>query len=159
MYNTRVKQVHYISRSLDDTKAVAQAVLDQPTVRVLALAGDLGSGKTAFTQCFAELLGVTDSVSSPTFTLVHHYKTNDNRTLVHSDFYRITKPEIPELGISDYFSDPHALTVVEWADRHPDFFPAHTLWLLFEITGEYRTITLRCNDETFWKQYQKRLTV
>lgn len=62
----------YISHSLEETQAIAQKVLDTGA-RVIALQGDLGAGKTALTKCIATLLGITETVTSPTFVIMKKY--------------------------------------------------------------------------------------
>ena len=64
----------YISHNLEETSAIAQKVLDTGA-RVIALRGDLGAGKTALTKCIAVLLGITETVTSPTFVIMKKYKT------------------------------------------------------------------------------------
>jgi tRNA threonylcarbamoyladenosine biosynthesis protein TsaE len=101
--------------AVDDTKAVgaALAALAQPGDIVL-LSGDLGSGKTAFTQGFAAGLGVTEQVVSPTFTLARDY---DGRLrLHHLDVYRLDHlQEAIDLGLAE-LTDDGGVTVIEWGE-------------------------------------------
>ncbi len=89
---------------------------------VLALLGELGAGKTTLVRGIMVGLGAPAiSVSSPTFTLVHHYQTR--LPFIHIDFYRLRSPEEAEgIGLSDYFTD-QAVTAIEWADRFPSLLP------------------------------------
>lgn len=82
----------------------------------MALYGELGSGKTAFTRGIAAGLGAPPGeVSSPTFVLVHEYR--GRMRMVHVDLYRIeTERELPQLGLSDYL-DGRSVVAIEWADK------------------------------------------
>jgi len=132
------------SHSVGDTHKLARHLLKQvPGRLVLALQGDLGSGKTCFVQGLAAALGIDRPVTSPTFTLVHEYK--GIRPLVHVDLYRLRDSlDALMLGMDDYF-DSEGVTAVEWAERAEDIFPADTLHLSFEILPDSRArrITIR----------------
>ncbi len=89
---------------------------------VYTLVGDLGAGKTVFTQGFARGLGITEPVNSPTFTILQVYDTG-RLPLYHFDVYRIEDPdEMEEIGWEDcVFGD--GVSIVEWADRIRDILP------------------------------------
>ena len=109
---------------------------------VLALKGDLGSGKTLFTQGLVAGLQSDATVTSPTFTIVHEYQ--DGRLPVyHFDFFRLENRESAEqLGLEDYFFSD-GVSVIEWADRFPDLIPQNASWISFEIKSQHqRIITL-----------------
>lgn len=116
--------------SLADTRAVAAALA--PLVRVgdcIVLAGDMGAGKTAFTQALADALGVDEPVTSPTFTLVHTY-TSGRLRLHHLDVYRLDRfGEVEDLAIAELLDD--GAVVVEWGDAVRDALPADRLELSF----------------------------
>ena len=102
---------------------------------VFALTGDLGAGKTQFVKGFVAALESSAEVTSPTFVLVHEYA--DGRLPVyHFDFYRLeNRDAVLRLGFDEYiFGD--GVSVIEWADRHPDLIPEEAIWLSFESTGE-----------------------
>ena len=104
---------------------------------VLALVGDLGSGKTSFVQGLAKGLKVPEqiTVASPTFVLIHEY-LGGKMPLYHFDFYRLEKAkEAVELGLNEYF-EGNGVTVVEWADRFEKLFPEKTEWVHLKIVGE-----------------------
>lgn len=136
------------SDSPEETEALAGQVLrDFPERRILALHGDLGAGKTCFVRSLARQIGVTDSVTSPTFTIVREYA--GARPLVHIDLYRIQSPdELLAMGFEDYLDSP-ALLAIEWADRAGDLLPPddRTLHLTFTVEPgrERRRIHLSCN--------------
>ncbi|MFQ6608776.1 MAG: tRNA (adenosine(37)-N6)-threonylcarbamoyltransferase complex ATPase subunit type 1 TsaE [Fidelibacterota bacterium] len=101
---------------------------------VVALSGDLGSGKTTFVQGLAEGLGVKGNVVSPTFKLVNEF--SGKVPLYHIDFYRIQSTrEILVIGLEHYlFGD--GVTVIEWADLYPDIIPKGTIRVCFEVISQ-----------------------
>ncbi len=101
---------------------------------VLALIGELGAGKTALVRGIAAGLGVAaDSVTSPTFMLVHEYQ--GRLPVIHIDLYRLQRPEEAELiGLTDYLADDVAVAI-EWADRFPQLLPDDRL----EVRLAHRT--------------------
>lgn len=120
-------QLAVTARDEADTVRVAAAVAHASIAGdVLALAGDLGSGKTAFARGFIRALTVPDEeVPSPTFTLVQTYAA-DGRTIYHFDLYRIEDPdEAWELGIEEAFAGGIAL--IEWPERLGRLLPADRL--------------------------------
>ncbi len=95
---------------------------------VLALIGDLGAGKTVFTQGVAEGLGIRVPVTSPTFVLINCYRAADGRVLQHADCYRLTaaSAEMWDIGLTDLMVDDQIL-IIEWADRILDLLPTARL--------------------------------
>jgi len=120
--------------SVDDTRALAAEIasLSAPG-DLIVLAGDLGTGKTAFAQGFARGLGVEEPVTSPAFILVRTY---DGRfPLVHLDVYRLeTMQEMVDLGIAELL-DSGGVTLVEWGDAVAPVLPADFLEVRLEATG------------------------
>ena len=117
----------------------------------VAMKGDLGVGKTAFTKGIARGMGITDDVTSPTFTIINEY---DGETrLSHIDTYRLEKPEeLEDIGFSEYLSD--YVVVMEWADRVKGLLPRDVLWVCFETLGDHRR-RLRFKSST--KYYDDKL--
>jgi tRNA threonylcarbamoyladenosine biosynthesis protein TsaE len=101
---------------------------------VLCLEGQLGSGKTTFIKGLAEGLGLKrpDQVKSPTFVLMHIYKTQT--PLYHFDCYRLNSlEELENIGFQDFVNDPHAISCVEWAEKAASLIPAIARHIRFEI--------------------------
>lgn len=93
---------------------------------VLLLFGDLGSGKTTFTQGLAKALGIIHHIISPTFLIVRTYDLPDNDLgkLYHIDLYRIESvEEIEDLGMREILDNPHNLIVIEWAEKMKKLMP------------------------------------
>jgi tRNA threonylcarbamoyladenosine biosynthesis protein TsaE len=101
---------------------------------LVLLEGDLGAGKTAFTQGIAEGLQVRQVVSSPTFTLLKEYE--GRLPLYHFDLYRLDDPlEIVDLGFEEYFAGS-GICVVEWADKAEELWPTEHLRIRFLPVSE-----------------------
>jgi tRNA threonylcarbamoyladenosine biosynthesis protein TsaE len=93
---------------------------------VIGLIGDLGTGKTTLTKFIAEGLGITEVVTSPTFTLVHEYM-GGRLPLYHFDVYRInTIEDMYEIGFEEYFYG-NGVCVVEWADQISELMPDYSI--------------------------------
>lgn len=99
--------------------------------QVIALAGDLGTGKTTLTKYIAEGLGIEENISSPTFTIVKEYKRG-RLPLYHFDVYRIGDPEeLFNIGAEEYF-DGDGVCVIEWADLVAEELPEDALYIFIE---------------------------
>ena len=124
---------------------VAQCV---STPLAIALSGTLGAGKTQWTRFFAIALGANpESVSSPTFMLVHEYASRP--PIYHLDAYRIgDEEELLELGFEEML-DAEAITIVEWADRFPRLLPRNTLRIHLEVgeRADSRTVQLQADGQ------------
>lgn len=117
---------------------------------VYALLGDLGVGKTVFTKGFAKGIGITESVNSPTFTIVQIYEQG-SVPLYHFDVYRIADPEeMDEIGYEDYFFG-EGVCLVEWANLIDELMPQETKWITIEKDLEkgfsYRKISIDCKKQ------------
>ena len=114
--------------------------------QVCTLIGDLGVGKTVFTQGMARGLGITGPVNSPTFTVLQVYEEG-RLPFYHFDVYRLScEEEMDDIGYEEYFFGD-GVCLVEWAELFPDLIPKEAIWLTVEkdfAKGEdYRRITLR----------------
>jgi tRNA threonylcarbamoyladenosine biosynthesis protein TsaE len=134
----------FISNSPAETKAIGRQVAENIGVgSVLALKGDLGSGKTLFVKGVVAGLGSSADVTSPTFTIVHEYR-GGRLPVYHFDLFRVENPQaLARLGLDDYFFGD-GISVIEWADRFPEFVPEQARWIFFEIKSEtQRAITFQ----------------
>jgi tRNA threonylcarbamoyladenosine biosynthesis protein TsaE len=137
----------FISNSPAETEAIARQIAEHLVAgSVLALKGELGSGKTLFTQGLVAGLQSAATVTSPTFTIVHEYQ-GGRLPIYHFDFFRLENQESAmRLGLEDYFF-ADAVSVIEWADRFPDLIPEQARWISLEIKSErQRMITLFQHD-------------
>ncbi|MBK5246107.1 MAG: tRNA (adenosine(37)-N6)-threonylcarbamoyltransferase complex ATPase subunit type 1 TsaE [Peptostreptococcaceae bacterium] len=98
---------------------------------VVALIGDLGTGKTTLTKYIGEGLGITEMVTSPTFTIIQEYYSG-KLPLYHFDVYRINDiEEMAELGYEEYFYGD-GITIIEWADKIMEIIPEHAIVINIE---------------------------
>ena len=135
------------SDSVERTQALGRALGELARAGdVILLEGELGAGKTAFTQGIGLGLGVTATINSPTFTILKEYE--GRLPLYHFDLYRLDEPdELYELGFEDYFTGD-GVCVVEWAERGEFKDDEEPVWdgawlrVALNITGEdERTLT------------------
>ncbi len=107
---------------------------------VIALYGDLGSGKTTFTRYLVNNLGSDSRVQSPTFVIARKYKVKDNYNLKiinHLDLYRLkSTEELQDLDLEHYFVDPTAITLIEWPQIAESLLPADHIKINFEYLAE-----------------------
>ena len=116
---------------------------------VYTLTGDLGVGKTVFAKGFAKGLGVTEPVTSPTFTIVQEYLSG-RLPFFHFDVYRIADPdEMEETGFYDYL-DRGGVVLIEWAELIEDIlpFPRTSIKIEKDLNGDddYRLITVEVEN-------------
>jgi len=134
----------FISNSPAETETIGRRFAKNLEAgSVFALKGELGSGKTLFTKGLVTGLGSDAAVTSPTFTIMHEYPGGQLR-VYHFDFFRLgDRQSVARLGLDDYFFGD-GVSVIEWADRFPDYVPERARWILFEIKSENaRAISLR----------------
>jgi tRNA threonylcarbamoyladenosine biosynthesis protein TsaE len=114
--------------SIDRIHLVAAEFLKKfPDYRLFAFYGELGSGKTTFIKALCRELGVIDLVSSPSFALIHEYKSARYGKLYHFDFYRMEKlEEVYDIGYEDYFYSGN-FCFIEWAEKARTLLPDGTL--------------------------------
>ena len=129
-----------ITKSSQETRVFAKDLaLEVRGGDVILLRGDLGSGKTTFTQGFAEGLGIKKQITSPTFLIIKTYEVlrEDIKTLYHLDLYRLSsEKEIEEIGILDIFDDLEGVAIIEWGERLGNLLPMKRIDLRFKYLGE-----------------------
>ncbi|MBX4209366.1 tRNA (adenosine(37)-N6)-threonylcarbamoyltransferase complex ATPase subunit type 1 TsaE [Candidatus Parcubacteria bacterium] len=141
-----------ISKSVEETKKIARdfaksvAPVAAPGASaghatIIALRGDLGSGKTTFAKSFAEAIGLSpDDVTSPTFVIEKRFDIGDHahfRRFIHIDAYRLEKPEeIERLGWRETSADPANLILVEWPENLGAALPEDAIRISFKFIDE-----------------------
>ncbi|MFZ1784494.1 MAG: tRNA (adenosine(37)-N6)-threonylcarbamoyltransferase complex ATPase subunit type 1 TsaE [Ferruginibacter sp.] len=118
-------EVNFTLKQIDETAAAFLA--EAAGYKVFAFHGDMGAGKTTFVHALCDALGVTDTISSPTFSIINEYKTEDGEPVYHMDLYRVKdENEAVNAGVEEYLYSGH-ICFVEWPDKAPALFPEDTL--------------------------------
>ena len=129
----------YISHNEEETKKIATALASKlETGDIVVLSGDLGYGKTKFTEGFLSFWGLEDEISSPTFTIVNeHFK--DNTNIYHLDVYRLADMgEFYAIGGMEYFTT--GICVIEWGELIEDILPKNYIKVSFSKDNENESI-------------------
>jgi len=139
----------YLIKNEKDLEKLAEDILSLVAEKkynhatVLALQGDLGAGKTTFTKSLARILGITESVTSPTFviqktfSIAEAFSKNIFAQLIHIDSYRLDlSAELSHLGWHDLLNQKENLIVVEWPERITDILPTQYILLKFSHVDE-----------------------
>lgn len=140
------------TNSAGETQQLAACVAELSIARdLILLVGDLGAGKTAFTQGFGRSLGITDAITSPTFTLAKEY--SGRLRLHHLDVYRIEElEEVRDLALPELL-EGESVTVIEWGDQIVPALPQDYLEIRLEYGSKEneRDITISLVG-TSWKE-------
>lgn len=127
-----------ITKNPEETQSFAEMFAKTLPGGIVALYGDLGSGKTTFVQGLARRLGIKKRIISPTFVIVRTYKIGFNN-FYHIDLYRIeSEKDIEGLGIGEIMNDPKSVVVIEWAEKMKDLLPKKRIDIYFEYVDENR---------------------
>ena len=125
-------------RTLEDTKAIAVRLAK--TIKpgdIICLVGNLGAGKTTFTQMLCEALGTDEYVTSPSFSIMNAYTgilDGAPIPIYHFDVYRISDPdEMDEIGFDDYLFGK-GISIVEWATKVEEYIPENAIWIELNLT-------------------------
>jgi tRNA threonylcarbamoyladenosine biosynthesis protein TsaE len=137
-------EITIVANSEAETIKLAEAIASQVSIGdVLALYGELGAGKTFFTQAFCRSLGVSEYVSSPSFVIMNEYM--GKIPIAHLDLYRLAaEEEVYELGLEDIMEQ--RITLIEWPNVAVDILPENTIHIHFDLDDEtriFRIITKR----------------
>jgi len=127
-----------ITKSKAETQGIAQDFTKKlKGGEIIALFGDLGSGKTTFTQGLAKGLGVKERVTSPTFVILNLHQANKGLTLAHFDLYRLnSESDLEGIGATDYLGKKNIISVIEWPEKAKKLLPKSTMWVKFEHIDE-----------------------
>ena len=137
-------EVLTVTASPEETRALGERMATRLKAGdVLLLQGELGAGKSELTRGIAKGLGVTETVTSPTFTILNVYESG-RCPLYHFDWYRLeSAEELYELGLDEYLGGD-GIAVVEWAERCPEAIPEkHILVRITPVGEETRNIVIR----------------
>ena len=146
-----MNQYKFISKSESETKNFAKKLASKLKVKdIVVLTGELGSGKTKFTEGFLSYFNLESEISSPTFTIVNEYK-NNNINIYHFDVYRLEdSSEFYEIGGDEYFEN--GICLIEWGELIQDALPKNFIHIVFEKSTEdenIRILTITTFDNSF----------
>lgn len=136
------KMSHTISiNNLSELPSAAKQLLEIcHHKKIFAFYGEMGSGKTTFIKAICETLGVSDTISSPTFSIVNEYRSAKGEKIFHFDFYRIKSlNEAYDMGYEDYFYSG-AYCFIEWPEKIAELLPEEHVKVVISQKGEERTI-------------------
>ena len=134
-----------ITRSEEETEAVgSRLACSLPPGSSVLLRGNLGAGKTVFSRGFARGLGITEPVSSPTYTIVQEYDLPEKGRLYHLDLYRISDVNAAlAFGVDEFLDDPRGISLIEWPDRISGILPQDAVAIEIEhLSDSERRITI-----------------
>lgn len=129
--------------SIDQLEEVAQKIIANNPKKVILFHGEMGVGKTTLIKQLCKTLGVTGATSSPTFSLVNEYESDDNQLVYHFDFYRLNKEEEAlDMGVDDYLYSGN-WCFIEWAEKIPNLIPeTHSVITISLLPDGKRALTL-----------------
>jgi tRNA threonylcarbamoyladenosine biosynthesis protein TsaE len=128
--------------NLSELPALAKRIIaSRDNENVIAFFGEMGAGKTTLVKAICEELGVADTISSPTFSIVNEYKGRNGKKIYHFDFYRIkNQDEAYDMGYEEYFYSG-ALCLIEWPEKIIDLLPLETTKVKIVKEGETRIVS------------------
>ena len=133
----------FIIRKEEELCAVAKMILEKYNSKVFLFYGEMGVGKTSFIKKFCKELGVSDVVSSPTFSIVNQYSNVNDEIIYHFDFYRTEKKdEVFDIGYEEYmFSSSYCF--IEWPEKIEDLLPTNYLKINMKLDNNNRIINIQ----------------
>lgn len=105
-----------------------------PAQRVIELIGDVGAGKTTFTRGLAKGLGITEPITSPSFTISKTYALPNDGNLIHYDFYRLSDPGLMLDDLEENLKNPKNIVIVEWGESISDVLPKNRTIIKIKYT-------------------------
>jgi len=150
--------------SSEQTKKLGQLLAQElHGGEIICLSGDLGAGKTTFTQGLLKGLKIKGPYTSPTFAILKQYNVSSRKynaksiihntkyiihDVYHIDAYRINSKDLLELGFADFANNANSITIIEWPEKVKKLIPTDALWIKFEwLSDKERTITLSIKKE------------
>ena len=129
--------------TLKELPQIAQSIIAQARHKIVLFYGAMGAGKTTLIKEVVKQLGISDTVSSPTFSLINEYRSNSGTPVYHFDFYRIEKEEeAMDIGVEEYFDSGH-WCLIEWPEKVENLLPLMTVSITITIDADQmRTIQL-----------------
>ncbi|MBR2911241.1 MAG: tRNA (adenosine(37)-N6)-threonylcarbamoyltransferase complex ATPase subunit type 1 TsaE [Lentisphaeria bacterium] len=141
--NTDKKE--FITSSEEETENIGKSLaMSLSKGDAVLLRGNLGAGKTVFSRGFARGLGITEPVSSPTYTIVQEYELPEGGRLYHLDLYRISDVNAAlAFGVDEFLDDPQGISLIEWPDRIDGILPKNAICVEIEhLSDSERRLTI-----------------
>ncbi|NTW26726.1 MAG: tRNA (adenosine(37)-N6)-threonylcarbamoyltransferase complex ATPase subunit type 1 TsaE [Candidatus Moranbacteria bacterium] len=143
----------YVTTSSIQTKKLGALLAEELSGgEIICLAGDLGAGKTTFTQGLLKGLKIKGPYTSPTFAILKEYKLKAKsqklKAIFHIDAYRINAKDLLEIGFADFAGKKNSVTIIEWPEKVHKLIPTKALWINFQwLSEQERKITLSSKKE------------
>jgi len=124
-------------KKLENLQETAKKFLEMnKNKKKFAFYGDLGAGKTTFIKALCNELNVVDVVTSPTFSLINEYQSDDLSPVYHMDFYRIKNiDEAYDIGVEDYFYD-NGFCLIEWPEKIEEILPLDVVYVKISVLDD-----------------------
>ncbi len=147
-----MEKISFITKNAKETQRLGKILAAELRGgEIISLIGDLGGGKTTFTQGVAEGLGIKEPIVSPTFVILKKFavKINNIKWLYHFDLYRITdEQELLDLGFYEIIKSPENIVIIEWAQKAKQFIPAQK-----NIRVEFKYLGKESRQLTFGTEF------
>lgn len=125
--------MEFIAKSTDDLDQICGSLIEKFKHKVVLFYGEMGVGKTTLIKQLCKKLGVSEPTSSPTFSIVNEYKTDDNKTIYHFDFYRIKdESEVLDFGYEEYLYSNN-FCFIEWPEKIPNMLPSNVVKVFIDL--------------------------
>ncbi|GEJ35457.1 conserved hypothetical protein [Flavobacterium psychrophilum] len=133
-----------IEFNLDEIEIVSKKILSKNPEKVILFNGEMGAGKTTLIKVLCKQLGVKNPTSSPTFSLVNEYKSDNNKLIYHFDLYRLkNQNEALDMGIDEYLYSEN-WCFIEWSEKISDLIPEkHSIITISVLNNNKRLIELK----------------
>lgn len=126
---------------------------------IIALIGDLGSGKTTISKSIIKSLTNEENIPSPTFNIVNEYSLN-GKLIYHFDFYRLEdENELYGIGFDDYLAQKNSIILIEWADKFESLLPKNYIKLNFEKLEDSRNVKITANGKKYTNLVENLISV